>query len=99
MTDVIGKYKVSYKVEVIQENTTILCDGFSCISFENQGNNMAYLNDVAVLPPFSQIKRFFNEDPENKIDSYFNITFADNSDVYNNVLVIKSYYTPNTDLN
>lgn len=93
----IGRYKVSYKVEVLTENTTIVCDGFSCISFENQGATMAYLNDVAMLPPFSQIKRFFNEDPQNKIDSYFNVSFAPSDGGSNNVLVIKSYYTLNTD--
>lgn len=90
----LRKYKVSYKVETITENTTIICDGFSCISFENQGEGGAMLNDVAVLPPYSQIKRFFNEDPENKIDSYFNVSFTD-PEASNNVLVIKAYYTLN----
>lgn len=87
-------YKVSYKIETISENTTIICDGFNCISFENQGEGMAFLNDVAILPPFSQLRRFFNEKEDCKIDTYFNVSFVD-STARNSVLVIKSYYTNN----
>lgn len=87
------KYKVSYKVETVSRNTTIICDGFSCISFENQGRSRAYLNDVAVLPPYSQIRRFFNEEPEITINSYFNVSFDGDSEENNSVLVVKSYYT------
>lgn len=89
------RYKVSYKVETVSANTTIVNDGYSCISFENQGTTMAYLNDVAVLPPYSQIRRFFNEEPDIEINSYFNVSFdtAETTADRNSVLIVKSYYT------
>lgn len=89
------KYKVSYKTELYRNNSLIRPDGFSCITFKNQGNTIVTIDNSIELQPGESI--YFNEKPYVVIDSNVVVNFGDivgEETVKNNKLVvITSFYT------
>jgi hypothetical protein len=86
------QYKVIYKPYLITENDAIRRNGFSCITFENIGDDDAVINNVIPLPAHVDEARHFNERPYTVIDYQFEIRFAGTA-TNQQVLVIEAYYT------
>jgi hypothetical protein len=86
------KYNVHFKQYIITSNSQIRKTDFSCITFENLGEDDAVINNCIPLPAGIGVARGFNERPDVKIDSDFNITFS-GTKTDQRILVIEAYYT------
>lgn len=88
------KYKVSYKTELYRNNSLIRPDGFSCITFKNQGNTIVTIDNSIELQPGESI--YFNEKPYVVIDSNVVVNFGivgEETIKNNKLVVITSFYT------
>lgn len=82
------KYKVSYKTELLTENSMIRPDGFSCLSFRNQGESNVIINRSIKIAPGESL--FINEKPIVSINSDMIIHFTGQG--LNELVVIYSFY-------
>lgn len=81
---------ISYKHEVLASNGSIDVDGFSCIEFENIGDDNAVLNGSIPLTVGGAKRSFINR-PFEVVKERFMINFDDKAS-NKKVLVIKTYY-------
>lgn len=77
------------RTELVRHNKTIIPDGFYCINFNNQGEDMAVLMGTIEMKP-GQVHEF-NFDNDEEIDTRFSIQFAGESD--NKQIVVTTIYT------
>ena len=87
----MNKYKVQYKQRLVTRNEAIRKNAFSCITFENIGDDDATINNVIPLPANAYEVREFNEHPSTIIDSQFEVRFSGKSP-NQRVLIIEAYY-------
>lgn len=83
-------YNITFQHSIITSNEAIEPDGFSCISFENIGDDVAVINTSIPLTPNS-LSREFNFRPGEIIREKFSVKFDKQAQV-RKVLVIKTYF-------
>ena len=82
-------YKATTKNNVITENTTIITDGFSCITLKNIGADAAKINDNIPLAAGSSY--VWDNHPNVTIDENTSVRF-DGVEVSKKVLIIRTYF-------
>lgn len=84
------KWNIIIKSETVVKNSLIRPDGFSCIWFENIGEDKCNIFDSVPVNPESMVRQF-NFDPGQIISSQIPVQFAMNS-ANKQLLITKIYF-------